>query len=804
MPKRKKRIRHTKRKVKRKRPAYKKDETTYTFVNDLYGLLFIGIGIFILLSKFFPENTGIVGEYVLEKAFVPLLGSGIFFLPLIFLVVGIDFIIQTNRRDQILKYAGLTAVMFATLTALEIFQSGPTETFSSIQAWASSGGFIGYTTSYLLFSYLGPIGSYIIILFTFFFGIQLFLRKTIFNLFSSIKESAESFNNRYSIQNVFNRDKTKTKKIKHREQIKAVKERRSSDERILRPKKAGTMNEMMQVIKNSFTPFKRKRAYEEDERDEESSWMFYDDDKEEKESYNEEVYPNRVQRTSVGEEYDEAMDEEDEENPQENTIDQPLNLKIPNYKLPPNRLLNDPPATNKYKTSRTYKEDVLLLEDALQEFKIPAKVVNVVHGPSVTRYELQPGPGVRVNKIANLSDDFSLALAVPSIRIEAPVPGKSVIGIEVPNAFPKIVTVKEMTKTTHFQNTKNELTVCLGKDIGGKAIFANINDLPHLLIAGATGSGKSVCINSIIMSLLMRLTPEQVRLLMIDPKIIELSLYNDIPHLLAPVITDPKHASNALKYWAIEEMDRRYTIFAKTKVRNMASYNKAVTKRRYEDANGERLQPIPHIIVIIDELADLMMSNREVEETLRRLAQKSRATGIHLIVATQRPSVDVITGVIKANFPSRIAFAVKSQIDSRTILDIMGAEKLMGKGDMLYSPVGAMKPKRMQGVYIDDSEINRIIKYIKKQSRPEYVNTLMNIEKLEEKASFIKEAKGKQDPLFMEAYKVIQKQNRASTSLLQRKLRIGYNRAARIMDELESQGLISEYVGENKARKIIH
>lgn len=434
-----------------------------------------------------------------------------------------------------------------------------------------------------------------------------------------------------------------------------------------------------------------------------------------------------------------------------------------------------------------YQEE--LLNQTLQNFNVGANVVNVTQGPSVTRFEVQPEPGVKVNKITNLSDDIKLSLAARDIRIEAPIPGKHTIGIEVPNQQSRPVRISEIIGSGVFIDTASPLTVVLGLDIAGKPIVTDLKKMPHGLIAGATGSGKSVCINSILVSLLYKASPEDVKLMLIDPKMVELAPYNRIPHLVSPVITDVKAATASLK-WAVDEMERRYELFAHTGVRDISRFNElAMEHKRYSDK-------LPYIVIIIDELADLMMmSPADVEEAICRIAQKARACGIHLIIATQRPSVDVITGLIKANVPTRIAFSVSSQVDSRTIIDISGAEKLLGRGDMLFLENGSSKPVRLQGTFVTDEEIDVVVAHVREQREPEY---LFVQEELLKKAQITEE----EDELFYDACEFIIEQGAASTSSLQRRFKIGYNRAARLMDMLEQQGYISGANG-SKPREVL-
>lgn len=438
------------------------------------------------------------------------------------------------------------------------------------------------------------------------------------------------------------------------------------------------------------------------------------------------------------------------------------------------------------------RKNVEVLENTLESFNVSAKVVNVSRGPVVTRYEVQPSPGVKVSKIVNLADDIAMNLAAKDVRIEAPVPGKPVVGIEVPNHKTSAVSLRELVGSEEFKKQKGGLAFGLGKDISGGDVCADIAKMPHLLIAGATGSGKSVCINSLIVSILYHSGPEDVRMIMIDPKVVELNAYNDIPHLLIPVVTDPKKASSAIN-WAVNEMTLRYRMFAAKGAKDLERYNQII--------HGEGHEKLPQILVIIDELADLMMvAAREVEDAICRIAQLGRASGIHLVIATQRPSVDVITGIIKANIPSRIAFAVSSQVDSRTILDMAGAEKLLGQGDMLYYPRSVPKPVRVQGCFISDKEVEAVTNYIKEHAAPSYDQQV--IEGIQKQSAEPIAGQEQVDELFVKAAETVLEYDQASTSMLQRRLRIGYARAARLMDQLEQKGIVSPADGA-KPRQVL-
>ncbi|MEV3918962.1 DNA translocase SftA [Bacillus subtilis] len=454
----------------------------------------------------------------------------------------------------------------------------------------------------------------------------------------------------------------------------------------------------------------------------------------------------------------------------------------------PNVALLDVPPAQVQDDAAWIEEQRQLLDLTLKNFNVRANVVHVTQGPSVTRFEVHPEPGVKVNKITNLSDDIKLSLSARDIRIEAPIPGKNTIGIEVPNRTSKVVDLRQMIRSSAFRTSKSPLTAALGLDISGNPVVIDLKKMPHGLIAGATGSGKSVCINTILVSLLYKADPSEVKVLLIDPKMVELAPYNKIPHLVSPVITDAKAATAALK-WVVEEMERRYELFAHSGVRDIDRFNQLTAEHQM----GEKL---PYLVVIIDELADLMMvAPNDVEESIARIAQKARACGIHLLVATQRPSVDVITGLIKANIPTRIAFSVSSQVDSRTIIDIAGAEKLLGKGDMLFLENGSGKPVRLQGNFVSDREIDRVVSHVRSQMPPTY---LFEQEELVRQGSALKE----EDELFYEACEFVVEQNSASTSSLQRRFRIGYNRAARLIDMMEAEGMISEAKG-SKPREVL-
>ena len=480
-------------------------------------------------------------------------------------------------------------------------------------------------------------------------------------------------------------------------------------------------------------------------------------------------------------------------------LEHAMTVEDEHYEYPPIELLGKSAKKAIKGGTKTLTDTATKLQKTLYSFGVSAKVENVSVGPAITRYELKPAEGVRVSKIANLADDIALNLAAETIRIEAPIPGKQAVGIEVPNTEKEAVHLRDVLESEEFANNKSKLSVALGKDVAGNVQLADIAKMPHVLIAGSTGSGKSVCINTIITSIIYNAKPSEVKLVMVDPKIVELSVYNGIPHLLIPVVTDPKKAAGALA-WAVQEMEDRYGKFASKGVRDLKGYNKAVEKD--EDAGK-----MPQIVIIIDELADLMMvAAKEVEESICRLAQKARAAGMHLVIATQRPSVDVITGLIKANVPSRIAFAVSSQIDSRTILDSVGAEKLLGKGDMLFFPSGASKPSRVQGAFVSDEEVEKIVDFVKSNGTATYsediLESIENSNKIDKDITQDTSDDDDTDPFLMDAIQTVVETGQASTSFIQRKFKVGYARAGRIIDQMEERGVISGYQG-SKPREVL-
>ncbi|MBQ7410709.1 MAG: DNA translocase FtsK [Clostridia bacterium] len=482
-------------------------------------------------------------------------------------------------------------------------------------------------------------------------------------------------------------------------------------------------------------------------------------------------------------------------------LEHTISIEDENYEYPPISILGKNNKKANKAGAKALTEKATQLQRTLHSFGVSAKVENISVGPAITRYELKPAEGVRVSKIANLSDDIALNLAAESIRIEAPIPGKQAVGIEIPNKEKESVPLRDVIESDEFEDNKSKLTVALGKDVAGNIVLADIAKMPHVLIAGSTGSGKSVCINTIITSFIYNAKPSEVKMVMVDPKVVELSVYNGIPHLLIPVVTDPRKAAGALA-WAVQEMDHRYNLFAEKGVRDLKGYNAVIEKGSEEGTVGK----LPQIVIIIDELADLMMvAAKEVEDSICRLAQKARAAGMHLVIATQRPSVDVITGLIKANIPSRIAFAVSSQIDSRTILDQVGAEKLLGKGDMLYYPASASKPVRVQGAFVSDGEVEKVVDFVKSNGVATYNEDILEEIEKSNKSDGQKEQEAEEDdmdPLLMDAIETVVEIGQASTSFIQRRFKVGYARAGRIIDQMEARGIISGYEG-SKPRQVL-
>lgn len=705
---------------------------------EIYGIIITAISLLIGLSIFI-KPTGAAGE-LFRNIFLGLLGIGAYILPILTLFIGLALIINNGKIKLQKKflYICLSCYVFLLIIhvnySLKNFDLKYSEKI--IKAYAMGLEFKGggalseIITSPLTYAF-GKIGTYIVLL----------SLLSIFIIFITDVSLGDLFKN--AISKFKNNRKEKSNEVK-----------------------------LQEASYDNLKETDEKKQYEEniDKIDKKIKILdFVKTDKDE---------------TDKNEDKDNLCEEINKEKEKNKNID---------YIYPPIDILNE----NEIKANVQDKKELLnnakVLEDTLLSFGVEAKVVQVSRGPSVTRYELHPSPGIKVSRIVNLSDDLALNLAAPTVRIEAPIPGKAAVGIEVPNKEIITVTLREVIDSNEFREFNSKLAFALGKDITGNCIIADLSKMPHILIAGATGSGKSVCINSLIASLIYKSSPEDVKMLMIDPKVVELSVYNGIPHLLIPVVTDPKKASSAL-YWAVNEMTQRYKLFAENNVRNIETYNKLMEKKSPENK-------LPRIVIIIDELADLMMvSPGDVEDAICRLSQMARAAGMHLVIATQRPSVDVITGVIKANIPSRISFAVSSQIDSRTILDMSGAEKLLGRGDMLFLPIGEIKPIRIQGAFISEKEVERLVEFLKKNSDADYKDDI--IDEIEKSALKDDDKKEEVDELFNEAIKICIDCGQASASMLQRRLRIGFNRASRLIEEMESRGIVGPQEG-SKPRQVL-
>lgn len=732
---------------------------------EIIGIIIISIGLLSLISMY-SKSTGFFGAAI-RKTLITLFGLGSYFFPIIIVLIGLLFIL--NKKAYFKRFLTVIISYISLLTIIDInfltFVDGLSfldRVKLSIDAsnsailsgkLATGGGVIGSSLSYVFLSLFGSIGSYIVIVTIIIISFLVFANISILKLA------------KVTIGKILITSKQKSDRVKESTRIEN-KEKETVDHL----KYADNITIDNLVVKSEEAVNTTSPS------DNDSKIRVLDYTKN-----------NTDSKLLIEKKEDSLIDKEEQSIEISNTSEE---VNYDNYQIPSIELLKDIKTNNK----GTEKKEVLLnankLIDTLSNFGIEAKVLQVSIGPSITRYEIQPAPGVKVSRIVSLTNDIALSLASSDIRMEAPIPGKSAIGIEVPNKHKAGVSLKEILQSKEYNNVDTLIPMALGKDIAGKPIVANIGKMPHLLIAGATGSGKSVCINTLIASILFKAKPDEVKLLLIDPKVVELSIYNGIPHLLIPVVTDPKKAAFSLN-WAVQEMTKRYNLFAKNNVRDLESYNnKAI--------NNSEMEKLPQLVIIIDELADLMMvSASEVEDYICRLAQMARAAGIHLIVATQRPSVDIITGTIKANIPSRISFAVSSQADSRTILDMGGAEKLLGKGDMLFYPVGESKPVRIQGAYISEEEINELVEYLKSQYSPNYEEKIVG-----EINNNFKVATDESDKLLPEAIEIVVDEGQASISLLQRRLKIGYARAARIIDEMEIRGVVGGYEG-SKPRKVL-
>ena len=770
---------------------------------DLTSLLLIITGI-IFSFIIYSSDKGIVGTFIYKMVFGGLVGRLTAAIPIIFIFLGIYLIFRDYSRLKLKTFQIVILIVSiaALITSFEYpysIENRPDGIFDcigtlyNIGTEGQGGGLFGALLAVPLIEGFGSLVAKVIL-------ICLILVITI--LVTGITFSSIIIGMKDWIYEMIVANKAEYQTIREKN-IKASKKSAKNSEKF---KKIMSQTDIIEAAEQLNFELEDDEEYEdideseetEIEEDEEytddSESTEYDEDEEiETEESEEKEETKKKVKELFSKKKKVAEDNEPEElDLTHNTIEE-----YEEYVFPPTNLLAAPKHSGKDYSNKELREIAIKLQKTLASFNVDAKVTNVTKGPTVTRYELQPNVGVKVSKILNLADDIALNLAAKSIRIEAPIPGKSAVGIEVPNKSKEMVGLREIIESDEFEDATSKVSFSLGKSIEGEPFVANIASMPHLLIAGSTGSGKSVCINSIIMSLLYKANPSEVKLILIDPKVVELGVYNGIPHLLIPVVTDPKKAAGALN-WAVQEMVNRYNLFAARGVRDIKGYNELL------QADGEE-GVLPQIVIIVDELADLMMvAPHEVEDAICRLAQMARAAGMYLIIATQRPSVDVITGIIKANIPSRIAFTVSSQIDSRTILDMGGAEKLLGKGDMLYYPVGESKPIRVQGAFVSDKEIESVVEHIKGNNSQRYnPDVIESLEKNTVGGKTIEAAEDECDELLTDAIELAVNMGQASASMIQRKFKVGYARAGRIIDQMEERGIVSGYDGSKPRQTLI-
>lgn len=742
---------------------------------EIMGLFLIVIGIVFFICLY-SQKMGLVGSLI-YKLFSALSGSGNFIIPLLLIFWGILFNIQATKL-HVNRYIIFSLIIFLCVL---VFLDGSKEMDMTLieriiksteyMDITRSGGIIGAIFGFFSYKLLGSLGTYLILGLIIIVSIYFMLRPNMEQIIMAFEDLGESLEDRKKA--LVDKKAARKLKAEEKEKKKALKEIR---------KKGATKNIDKNEAENNSDDISESliiKDYSEDN-------IIEANDNNEFEQINESG-ENIAQNNSLidSQEDEEVIDtiKDDIEHKKEEEFV---------YTYPDPALLERIPSKGNFSKDEVIEKG-RIIENTMKNFGIDSKVVAINRGPVITSYELKPAPGIKLSRIVGLSDNIAMALASSDLRIEAPIPGKTVVGIEVPNNEKDSVALKELIESKEFKNIKSDIPLALGKDVEGNILISGMEDMPHLLIAGATGSGKSVCINSIITSVIYKSSPKDVKLMLIDPKVVELSVYNGIPHLLIDVVTNPKKAAFALN-WAVDEMEKRYQAFAENHVRDLKGYNKKMM------AEGKEDEKLPKILIIVDELADLMMvASKEIEEYIARLAQKARAAGMHLILATQRPSVDVITGTIKANVPSRIAFAVASSVDSRTILDMGGAEKLLGKGDMLFYPSKYPKPKRIQGAFISDGEVERLVDFVKNNN--EIKN---NVESKIEQAIEDRKVQidNERDPLFKEAVELVVNDEQASISYIQRKLKVGYSRAGRIVDQMEEMGIIGPHEG-SKPRKLL-
>lgn len=743
---------------------------------EIAGVSFILVSVYMYISLF-SSSSGIVGEKI--RVFIlGLFGLGAYIVPVLIIILGLALVYRKNEIHINIKFYSFCIFLQATLIALflanyEIVEVADSTWLDAIKysynsasiESGSGGGAAGAFFGFAFVKLFGMVGTIAIVAALYLVSILMFTEISFVNIIEYIKQSILKI---YAA--IKNRDREEAatrelqKKIPQKKQEEPVLSEADEEERL---RNLDKKIKILDFTKHFDKGFKAKEDSEANEALE------------------------KIKNVSETKEHREKNTKENQGLKADTaaTIVPISNRHYANYKLPGTGLLSLPVENKSGNGKKEVMGNVKILEDTLKNFGVRANIAQVSVGPTITRYELHLSPGVKVSKILSLADDISLSLASPGIRIEAPIPGKAAIGIEVPNKDVSSVLLREVLESDEFRNQKSKISFAVGKDVAGANIVADLAKMPHLLIAGSTGSGKSVCINALIASILYKSTPDEVKLLLIDPKVVELSIYKNIPHLLVPVVTDPKKAAGALN-WAVMEMTERYKKFASNNVRDITGYNAL---------NREGIEKLPQIVVVIDELADLMMvAPGEVEDSICRLAQMARAAGIHLVVATQRPSVDVITGLIKANIPSRISFAVSSQVDSRTILDMGGAEKLLGKGDSLFYPVGEAKPVRVQGAFVSEKEIEKLVGFIKDQVPVSFNDEIMK--EIDKSVEFDEDAEV--DELLKEAIEIVVESGQASILMLQRRLKIGYSRAARLIDQMEERRIIGGYEG-SKPRKVL-
>ena len=788
---------------KRGRPSsQKKAQAATKATRQLHSVIWFAVAIFLMFVVFIKGQN--LWTY-LHNFMFQLFGVTAYFYP--FLLGAVAIIFATDRLSTSINAKIIESIVLVVLIGalIDVFAT-PKDQFigemfaSSIKdAWSLTqkfgGGLLGTLVGFPIGLGFGKAGAVITLLLLIFVFVMIITGTHLIALFKALAKPAQVVSEQAAgafAERALREAENKEKPKKELKIIKGFDVDMEVDEPEKKSKHKPQLDEIQQRLVESYNDEEIPTPTDEDE------YIPVDDTADIDEAIaaareeSEEAKPERI-----------TVDFQKETDAVTNEISENAD-NMPIYKFPPLSLLDSINSFDSKTVAAELESTAQRLVDTLKSFGVETQVINVSRGPTVTRYELQPKAGVKISKITSLADDIALNLATAGVRIEAPIPNKAAVGIEVPNRASSTVGIREVIESSTFSASKSKLTVSMGKDIGGNTVVADIAKMPHGLIAGATGSGKSVCINSFIISLLYKASPEDVKLLMVDPKVVELGIYNGIPHLIVPVITEPRKAAGALG-WAVNEMEQRYKMFADRDVRNIEGYNKLVETL----VDEPEVKKMPRIVIIIDELADLMMTApKEVEDSINRIAAKARAAGIHLLIATQRPSVNVVTGVIKANIPTRIAFAVSSHIDSGTILDCAGAEKLLGRGDMLFRPVGANKPNRIQGCFVSDEEVERVVEFVKSGGNVSYDdNVMLEIERQaaiekQQKTGVPEEAADADDPVLNEAIKVVVELGQASTSLLQRKLKLGYARAARIIDQMEERGIIGGYEGA-KPRQVL-